>query len=122
MVTRPATAACVASLRRSDAGLRRPADLVARFDGEEFAFLLPETPLSGARALAQQMRTAVRSHRIDHADAPGGIVTLSIGACSRAGRSGGHAAQLLAQADAQLSLAKTGGRDRVCGAGFVAPA
>jgi diguanylate cyclase (GGDEF)-like protein len=102
------------------AGLRRPADLVARFGGEEFAFLLPETPLAGAMALAQQLRAAVFAQQIENEDAPGGIVTLSAGVCSRSGPGAGTAAQLLGQVDAQLYLAKAGGRDRVCGSEFVA--
>jgi diguanylate cyclase (GGDEF)-like protein len=37
----------------------RPTDLVARFGGEEFALLLPETPLKGAWVIAERLRKAI---------------------------------------------------------------
>ena len=43
-------------------------DLVARFGGEEFAVLLSDTPVDGARALAESIRQTIESGRLVRAD------------------------------------------------------
>jgi diguanylate cyclase (GGDEF)-like protein len=98
------------------AGLKRPADLVARYGGEEFICLLPDTELPGALALARQLGEQVREAGIEHAGssvAP--MLTVSVGACSKPQDIVGSTAALLRDADAQLYLAKSRGRDRACG-------
>jgi len=50
------------------ARLGRPADLLARYGGEEFVCLLPETPMEGARAKADDFGRAVFELNIAHAD------------------------------------------------------
>ena len=40
----------------------RQSDVLARWGGEEFAILLPETPLSGAVVLAEKVRIAIATH------------------------------------------------------------
>jgi diguanylate cyclase len=56
-------------------------DVAARLGGEEFAVLLPETSLSRAAALGQQICSLVARGRISRSDGQGtiGQVTLSIG-------------------------------------------
>ena len=96
--------------------LKRPADLVARYGGEEFVCLLPETPLTGALALAQQLRENVAALALDHADsAAAKVVTVSLGVCCKPAGDLGSAASLLRAADAQLYQAKALGRAQVCG-------
>ena len=102
------------------AGLRRPADLIGRYGGEEFVCLLPDTGLDGAMQLAEQLRQRVFDEQIEHADstvAP--VVTVSLGVASKKGN-GGEAVEsavaLLGKADACLYKAKARGRGRVCGA------
>ena len=88
-------------------------DIAARPGGDEFAILLQQTPLTGARALAEQIRTAVASGRIrraDNKDQPGSV-TLSIGVAS--GGSEDTLETLLARADAALYAAKRAGRNRI---------
>jgi diguanylate cyclase (GGDEF)-like protein len=99
------------------ATLKRPGDIVARYGGEEFACLLPETELSGALALAQDMGDQVRRLAIAHAaSAVGPVVTVSLGASSQMPGTAGTAQTLVLQADAQLYAAKAQGRDRACAA------
>lgn len=87
--------------------LARETDLVARIGGEEFALVLPETDLPGARVLAERVRATVeRSHRFRRP------VTLSAGVAMIGGDSG-DASSLIEDCDAALYRAKEAGRNRV---------
>ena len=88
------------------AGVARDTDLVARIGGEEFAMVLPETGVGGARALAERVRQRVSELRLRRS------VTVSVGiAALSSGTS--TAPALLEQSDAALYVAKRGGRNRV---------
>lgn len=118
----------------------RADDLVARFGGEEFAILLPDTDAQQACALAHRVCEAVRSLGLPHASSDtASCVTVSVGvACvypvfsaagtlhgsgASGGGSGGRAPEglqgaglaqdLFERADAALYLAKQQGRNRV---------
>lgn len=102
-------------LRQMAAILRaqvRREDLAARIGGEEFAVLLPETGVDGAREFAEQFRIAVAGSLFH----PGGEtqhITVSIGVAEvRADR--GDRPRLMQAADAALYRAKNEGRNRVC--------
>jgi len=98
-------------------GIKRPGDLLARYGGEEFVCLLPETALPGALDFARQLGRSVAALGITHADSPvSGVVTVSLGVCSKAANASGTAQALLREADAQLYIAKSRGRDQACGA------
>ncbi len=96
--------------------LHRPADLAARWGGEEFAVLLPSTELPGAVQLANTILHTVGGLRLAHAGSPlGGIVSLSIGVAaalrSADGTHGALAAPALVDAaDRMLFAAKAAGR------------
>ncbi|QKQ26710.1 diguanylate cyclase [Candidatus Reidiella endopervernicosa] len=62
----------------SDA-VKRPTDTIARYGGEEFSILLPETPLEGAKEVAEVVRAAVEALGIEHKENPPGVVTVSLG-------------------------------------------
>ena len=99
-----------------NASLNRPADVLARFGGEEFVCMLPETDLAGAMAIAQLMEQQVRALGIPNEDAQTNpCVTLSLGVAVMAGDVAEDPASLLGRADAQLYEAKRTGRARVCG-------
>lgn len=87
-------------------------DRVARFGGEEFAILLPHTPVSGACALAEIIRSAVAKVRIRRTNGPElAAVTVSLGvAAYRAGESG---EEFINRADVALYASKRNGRNRV---------
>ncbi|MEJ6007655.1 diguanylate cyclase [Paucibacter sp. AS339] len=98
------------------AQLKRPADMVSRYGGEEFACILPDTPLEGALALAGEMEAAVRAARVAHAASElGPYLTISIGVATMQPASGRVEAELVVAADEQLYLAKSRGRGRACG-------
>jgi len=87
-------------------------DVAARFGGEEFAVLLPETSLSGAMTLARKICALVSHGRIKRSDGQGtiGQVTLSMGLALAETDS---LDKLLERADAALYVAKRNGRNRV---------
>lgn len=89
----------------------RSADTLGRIGGEEFAVLLPETDLAGARDIANRIRTeiAARPAITDEARIP---ITVSIGVTiiHPSDISPDH---ILARADDGLYLAKRNGRNRV---------
>lgn len=96
--------------------LKRPADIAARFGGEEFVLILPETGIPGAEHVAEQVHKEVRALRINHQGSEHGILTVSIGyACNNGGRVT-SAQELIREADAALYRAKERGRNQTCGA------
>jgi diguanylate cyclase (GGDEF)-like protein len=94
-------------LRRIAASLihaGRDTDLVFRYGGDEFAFLLPHSDAAGVMHVAQRARAAVK--------ALGGPVTASIGAATFP-EDAPTATGVLLAADRACFVAKRGGRDRV---------
>jgi diguanylate cyclase (GGDEF)-like protein len=90
----------------------RKTDLLARFGGEEFIVLLPETGQREAVRLAERMRAAVSSEvRLPGSGRPGGV-TISLGAVA-VSRSTPTLDILIQAADQALYDAKRAGRDRV---------
>ncbi|MFW3615473.1 sensor domain-containing diguanylate cyclase [Billgrantia antri] len=91
----------------------RPRDLLARFGGEEFALVLPETDLEAAREVAERCRAAISDAAIPHrASDISHLVTVSMGVASATPVSG-TPASLIEQADRRLYRAKQDGRDRI---------
>ncbi|MCD4501792.1 sensor domain-containing diguanylate cyclase [Chromobacterium vaccinii] len=86
----------------------RATDFVARFGGEEFLLLLPETDAAGAAVLAEKIRAAV-----EQSQAPDvGRITLSIGLAT-ADAADAQPEAAVKRADLALYRAKAGGRNRV---------
>jgi diguanylate cyclase (GGDEF)-like protein/PAS domain S-box-containing protein len=99
----------------------RPADLVARIGGEEFAVILPNTPAEGAFEVADQICAAVRRRKLPHNTNPLGIVTISIGCATVIPSLGQQLTVLMQRADKALYAAKNAGRNRVCSAELELP-
>jgi len=95
--------------------LSRPGDFLARFGGEEFMVILPNTNLSEAVFVANALRKGVQNLQIEHKKstvAP--IVTVSIGAAAGIPDPGkSNLDKLVAETDKNLYRAKNSGRNRV---------
>lgn len=91
----------------------RSSDLSARFGGEEFAVILPCTPLEGARAAAEKLREKVEQLQIEHSHSAGGVLTVSIGVAAMIPQEGQTWSDLIRQADKWLYRAKQTGKNRV---------
>lgn len=89
----------------------RTHDELARWGGEEFAVLLPETDAAGAQALAEDLRHQVENHSFLF-DGEKLRATISIGGAVLK-ESDTDGAALVARADQALYAAKNAGRNRV---------
>jgi diguanylate cyclase (GGDEF)-like protein/putative nucleotidyltransferase with HDIG domain len=93
----------------------REFDIVARFGGEEFAIVLPETDRSSAQVVAERIRQSVAAARFTVPTCADQIkVTLSLGIATFP-YDGATDEELTHNADVALYQAKLGGRNRtVC--------
>ena len=87
-------------------------DPIARLGGEEFAVLLPETNVTGAFVVAEQIRQSIANGKIRRSDNNGQIggITISIGVAAHA--KGNSLTELMGRADKALYTSKQGGRNR----------
>jgi two-component system chemotaxis family response regulator WspR len=92
--------------------LKRPADLVTRYGGEEFAIILPETDSAGAMAVARACLRHLENLQIENAQAvPYGVLTASIGVHTVVPGKQASWDELLGGADRALYSAKANGRN-----------
>lgn len=94
--------------------VKRPADLVTRYGGEEFGVILPEVGAKGALVVAENMRVAVAGLKLPHVNSvTGHDVTISVGVASTIPANEGLPQALVAAADKALYQAKAVGRNQV---------
>lgn len=95
----------------------RDVDTAARFGGEEFVVLLPETPLRAAMEVAERIREAVAETKVPWAqDMIPLSVSIGVSCCPSTAAEPG---ELIATADAALYRAKAEGRNRTVAAASV---
>ncbi len=92
---------------------QRPGDTNARFAGEEFAVLLPETDMTGAAIVAERIREAVEALAIPYEGSAAGRVTVSVGVTMARPVAGEKQGSLVARADIALTAAKAAGRNMI---------
>ena len=97
---------------------KRSTDLIARFGGEEFAVVLPNTDLTDACMIAETLRREIFGLSIPHAGSSvSDQVTLSLGVFSAIPNSDEHDYDwYIIEADRRLYDAKHAGRNQsICG-------
>jgi diguanylate cyclase (GGDEF)-like protein len=92
---------------------RRPADFAARWGGEEFIILLPNTPMLGAMSLAERIRTDVEKMEIPYYEGVIIKLTVSIGVNSIIPEQNSSINAFISNADKALYAAKDAGRNKV---------
>ena len=88
----------------------RSFDLIAKYGGDEFTLILPQTGLEGSVAVAERMRRAVEEHGFPLEDP--GVITISLGVATSPGDAE-DSQTLIRTADQALYVAKRQGRNRV---------
>jgi two-component system cell cycle response regulator len=106
---------CIYQVAQATKGVvKRPADLVARYGGEELAVILPNTDLKGAHTVAQLIQQAIQSLKIPHAQSKvSEWVSVSIGISSTIPSPLDKAEALILAADQALYQAKEQGRNQI---------
>ncbi|CAM4043328.1 diguanylate cyclase [Roseateles saccharophilus] len=89
----------------------RATDVLARWGGEEFIVLMPDTAMPPALAGMQRLRQQVAALRVDVGGGEAVAITVSIGLTGH--HPGDTLAQTLQRADQLLYQAKHQGRDRI---------
>lgn len=91
----------------------RKIDIPCRYGGEEFAIILPSTPILTGKQVAERVRLAIEESSLDF-EGQSLKVTASLGVESFLPNSADHIEEFIALTDKQLYRAKESGRNQVC--------
>jgi len=91
----------------------RANDFVARWGGEEFVILLPNTDMDGALEIAESVRKKVEETRIQTEEGATTKITVSIGVNTVVPDVETSSSDFISKADQALYTAKASGRNRV---------
>lgn len=93
----------------------RAIDLLARFGGDEFVALLPDTPSHMALVVGERLRRQVGAHAIANGEGRAPLhITISIGSATIVGGAAKDVDEVLRHADEALYSAKQMGRNQLC--------
>ncbi|MBY4676187.1 sensor domain-containing diguanylate cyclase [Marinobacterium arenosum] len=106
----PAGDLMISSIAELFTAVTREADLICRWGGDEFLFILPNCDQAQACRFAEKLRTAVENHRIRVDKALVGL-SLSLGVSELGEQESPD--DMILRADHALLASKSGGRNRV---------
>jgi diguanylate cyclase (GGDEF)-like protein len=92
--------------------LQRKVDFAARWGGEEFVVLLPETKSEGATEVAEKIRKNVEATIVPTEDGAETRITVSIGINTIIPDITSNVKEFIEKADQALYIAKDSGRNR----------
>lgn len=92
----------------------RKMDVIARFGGEEFMIVLPDTPLAGGMQTLMRVQTQLRTQAFMHDNV---LLPMTFSASVALYQADEDQAALIARADRALYQAKHGGKNQVVSAG-----
>jgi len=104
-------------LKRISEALKSPlraSDILARYGGDEFSILLPNTDYDGTHVISKKIMERVRSLDFETKRACQPTVTISLGVSSYPIDRINESSQLVEYADTALYEAKARGKDRIC--------
>jgi len=111
--------ACLRSVAEQVArSASRPGDLAARYDGEEFALILGETDMNGAKWVASHICEHVADLKLENPASPSQFLTVSCGVSTVVPGEKMSLETLLKSSEHALHLAKEQGRDQVLSVDF----
>lgn len=93
-------------------GSARETDVVARFGGDEFALVLPDTGADGAYAVGERIRERIAAHQFLAADGLNLRLTASVGVATLPDAAN-SSEDLMHAADAAMYLVKDGGKNGI---------
>ena len=99
--------------RALEDAIHRPSDFGARWGGEEFIALLPNTDSKGASTVAETIRKSVEDMIIPCNDERAKKITVSIGAYTCTDEQSENISDCISKADTALYYSKEHGRNRV---------
>ncbi|MCP5079549.1 MAG: diguanylate cyclase, partial [Psychromonas sp.] len=100
--------------RRLQITIKRPADLLARYDGEEFVLILPETDEEGVETVVAELFYLLKQWSLQHQDSPcANVLTVSIGSSTMKYNAKYNAEELVRRADNALYKAQDNGHNQL---------
>ncbi|ASA55175.1 diguanylate cyclase [Vibrio gazogenes] len=95
--------------------ISRASDCIARYDGDRFAFILPNTHIDGACWVAEKIHSEFKQIQLPHPVSDvSNHVTVSMGIVSLVPKTDELSEQFVAYAEQALHQAKMQGRNRTC--------
>jgi diguanylate cyclase (GGDEF)-like protein len=106
---------CIAAVAKAlNKALFRPTDMLARYGGDEFIAILPDTDMDGVQTIAKKMQKNISELNIENAYSPFGKLTISIGAAEQIPEKESRWKSLAVIVDKALYQAKRNGKNQAC--------